>query len=135
MDSSRRVQLVEANTESTSLLGRFSHQKLRTGTLRRSCGAPTSGRSCDLESRFVHSLNTIVENFYGGDPFQDVCEGFGFREKSKVVSLLQGVFTSYAYCCQFGVPCDVTGLNLGRVRLSRRAVVKEDCITRRAGGW
>ena len=35
------------------------------------------------------------------------------------------MFTSYAYCCQFGVLCDVTGLNLGRVRLSRRAVVEE----------
>ena len=33
-----------------------------------------------------------------------------------MVTLLNGVFTSYAHCCQFGVPCDVTGLNLGRVR-------------------
>ena len=26
-------------------------------------------------------------------------------KNSKVVTLLHGVFTSYAYCCQFGVPC------------------------------
>ena len=52
----------------------------------------------------------------------------GFQEKSKVVTLLKGVFTSYAYCCQFGVPCDVTGLNLGRVRLSRRALVEEVAV-------
>ena len=39
-----------------------------------------------------------------GDPCQDACEGFGFQEKSKVVALLNGVFTSYAYCCQFGTP-------------------------------
>ena len=37
---------------------------------------------------------------------QDTCEGFGFQEESKVVALLNGVFTSYTYCCQFGVPCD-----------------------------
>ena len=42
-----------------------------------------------------------------------------------MAALLNGVSTSYAYCCHFGVPCDVTGLNLGRVRLSRRAVVEE----------
>ena len=40
-----------------------------------------------------------------GDPCSDACEGFGFQEKSKVVALVNGVFTSYAYCCQFGVPC------------------------------
>ena len=40
------------------------------------------------------------------DPCRDACEVFGFQEESKVVALLNGVFTSYAYCCQFGVPCD-----------------------------
>ena len=39
-------------------------------------------------------------------PCRDAGEGFGFQEESKVVALLNGVFTSYAYCCQFGVPCD-----------------------------
>ena len=59
------------------------------------------------------------------DPCQDAGEDFGSQEGSKVVALLHGVSKSYAYCCQFGVPCDVSGLNLGRVRLSRRAVVEE----------
>ena len=36
---------------------------------------------------------------------QDACEGFRSQEESKVVALHNGVFTSHAYCCQFGVPC------------------------------
>ena len=30
-----------------------------------------------------------------------------------MVALLNVVSKSYAYCCQFGVPCDASGLNLG----------------------
>ena len=37
------------------------------------------------------------------DPCQDTCEDFGFQEESKEVPLFMGVFTSYAYCCQFDV--------------------------------
>ena len=69
-----------ATNETTSLLGHFSHKKLRTGTLRRSCGAPTSGRSCDFESRLVHSLHIMVENFYGGASTSQQARGVWRRE-------------------------------------------------------
>ena len=39
-------------------------------------------------------------------PCQDAGEGFGFQEESEVAALLNCKSTSYAYCCEFGVPCD-----------------------------
>ena len=39
-------------------------------------------------------------------PCQDAGEGLGFQEESEVAALLNCVSTSYAYSCEFGVPCD-----------------------------
>ena len=39
-------------------------------------------------------------------PCQDAGEGFGFQEESEAVALLNCESTSYACCCEFGVPCD-----------------------------
>ena len=99
MDSSRRVRLMEAKTETTSSLGLFSQQQLRSDTLHRSCGASTSGRSCDLESRLVHSPNIMDESFYGGALTFQQARGLWRRE------YYGGLFTALpfyiAYCAYF----------------------------------
>ena len=126
----RRVVRRISTSSSTGCLLDCGPKRQGRELLRRRPCVPTSSRSFALEvlrrtihsSSFLHCVGfpwkrfsvlfafTVQVNRAAcfpthieirvDDPCQDACEGFGFQEKSKVVTLLKGVFTSYAYCCQ-----------------------------------